>query len=164
MSKKYPLHQLIIIKEKRFNQSVKVVEEKKENLKNEKEKLSLAIKSRDEMLKHKNDKIEQINEEFEKGTTSNKIQQMKAYLKIVDAKLENEEKKVKDQEERVRKATEEYEEARKIMYGFKKALEKINLHKKLWVKENKYEELKEEALQQDEIATIRHVSKKKKKD
>ena len=46
---------------------------------------------RNKVKEHKNNKLQQLRETMDQGTTSPKIQQMKVYLKLVDEKLKVEE-------------------------------------------------------------------------
>jgi flagellar biosynthesis chaperone FliJ len=160
---KYPLEQLIQIKNRRFEIALKVMEEKKTILEKEKLTLIKVEKERDKVLEHKKDKLQQLRDELDTGTTSDKIKQMKTYLEVVDEKLYEKETKVKNQKEKVEEAKEEFEKAREIMYQRQKDQEKLKMHKEEWVKEVKFWESREESLIQDEIGSVRFVSQKKEK-
>ena len=88
----YPLEQLMTIKKNRFDQAVKTLEEKKAILEKAYEKLYDLTQERDEVLSHKTAKLTQLRETLDEGTTTDKIQQMKVYLKTVDEKLAEKQK------------------------------------------------------------------------
>ena len=102
----YPLGQVIEVKKRRVEDAEKVVLEKRKALEVEEEKLKKREEERDHVRDHHNAKLKQMREEMDHDTTSPKIQQMKAYHKVVKEKLKLEEKKVQDQKEQVRIAEE----------------------------------------------------------
>lgn len=65
------------------------------------EKLYDATQARDQVLQHKIAKLEQLRNELDAGTSTDKIQQGKIYLKIVDEKLVAKEKIVIEQQKMV---------------------------------------------------------------
>ena len=97
----YPLQQLMEIKKNRFDQAVKTLEEKKAILEKAYEKLFDLTQERDQVKEHRAAKLQQLRESLDEGTTTDKIQQKKAYLKIVDEKLADKEKKVVEQQKQV---------------------------------------------------------------
>jgi hypothetical protein len=157
---KYPLDQLMRIKKKRFDQALEVLEEKTRLLKQEQVKLHKKERSRDEVLDHKDDKIAQLREELDSGTTTDKIQQMKYYLEVVDERLLKKENEVKDQKDVVKQAIKAFDVAKNEMIARKKDLEKLEIHKKQWRREMKYYENREIAKEQDELGSARHSVKK----
>lgn len=160
-SSSYPLEQLIPIKKNRFDQAVKVLEEKKAALDKETSRLYDVTRQRDEVLSHKKAKLEQLRNALDEGTTTDKIQQMKAYLKVVDAKLAEKEKKVVEQQKAVDAAKKQVDLATQQVFQKKKDLEKIEMHKTEWQKEMKYVETQKETLEQDEQSSARHIVRKK---
>lgn len=150
----YPLKQVLEIKLRRVEEAEKVVLEKKKALEAEEEKLKKQEEARNKVKQHRIDKLQQMRDELDHGTTSPKIQQMKAYLKVVDEKLIVEEKKVKEQQTRVDAAAKDLEEARQQLKLKRLEVDKLKTHKEGWVKEIKKElEIKEER-EMDEIGTV----------
>ncbi|MBX9744167.1 MAG: hypothetical protein K2X08_03030 [Chlamydiales bacterium] len=96
-SSSYPLEQLMNIKRNRFDQAVKILEEKKALLDKAKLKLYDVMRERDEVLSHKKNKLQQLRNALDEGTTTDKIEQMKLYMKVVDQQLAEKEKKVTEQ-------------------------------------------------------------------
>jgi len=157
----YPLEQMLTIKKNRFDAAVKTLEEKKAILEKAYEKLYDVTVERDEVLKHKIAKLEQLREELDKGTTTDKIQQGKFYLKIVDEKLVEKEKKVLEQQKQVDAAQKQVDIATDDLFQKKKDLEKLELHKKEWEKEMKYWIEQKEGIEQDEQGTSSHLLRKR---
>lgn len=150
----YPLKQVLEIKERRVEEAERVVAEKRKALETEKEKLEKQKKARDEVKGHKQAKLKQLRDELDGGTTSPKVQQMKAYLKVVDERLKVEEKKVKEQQTRVDAAAKELEDALEELKLKRLEVDKLNTHKDSWKKEIRKEmELKEER-EMDEIGSV----------
>lgn len=162
-SNNYPLEQLMTIKKNRYDQAVKTLEEKKKLLAQEEAKLKKLEEERDEVLKHKNDKLKQLREELDQGTTTDKIQQMKNYLKVVDERLAARQKKVQDQLKNVQFAQKQVEAAKADLFQKKKDVEKIELHKKEWEKEMGHWVQKKEGLEQDELGSASHTLRKREK-
>jgi len=160
---KYPLEQLMTIKKNRYDQAVKMLEEKKALLIQEQERLKEEEARRDKVLKHKNDKLTQMREEMDQGTTSDKIKQMKRYLEVVDEDMTKAQKKVDDQTQKVEVAENQVEAARAELFAREKDLEKLKTHKKEWEKEVKYWSEKKEASAQDELGASTFVQRKIKK-
>lgn len=160
----YPLEQLITIKKKRLDKALKLLEEKKKILDKEKKALISLEKERDEVLKHKKDKLKQLDKLFDEGTTSDKIKQIKTYIKTVDEKLKEKQKKVDAQKKKVEEAKKQLELAKKEFFQRQKDVEKLDIHKKEWKKDiNKWIE-HQEAIQEDELGSIKfHYKKKEKK-
>jgi flagellar biosynthesis chaperone FliJ len=157
----YPLEQLMEIKKKRFDQAVKILEEKKAILEKAYEKLYDLTQERDEALTHKKAKLAQLRQELDKGTTSDKIQQMKGYLKIVDERLAEKQKKVVDQQKQVDLAQKQVDVATDELFQRKKDLEKLEIHKREWEKEVRYWTEQKEAVEQDEQGSATHVVRKR---
>jgi flagellar biosynthesis chaperone FliJ len=161
---KYPLDQLKQIKKNRFDQAVKILEEKKTILQKAVIKLNELKLARDEVLKHKIDKIDQLRTELDAGTTSLKIQQMKDYLKTVDERLQERERKVTEQQKHVDAAEKQVELATKELFQRKKDLEKLEMHKVEWEKEARYLSEQKEAAVHDEQGSAGHIVRKKEKE
>ena len=120
-------------------------------------------KERNEVLKHKDDKLNQFREKLDEGTTTDKIKQMKRYLEVVKERLEVKEKKVKDQKEVVKEAIKQFDLAKMEMIKKRKDLEKLEIHKKQWEKEMRFLIEKETAKEHDELGSARHSMQKKEK-
>lgn len=157
----YPLAQIIEVKQRRVEEAEKVVREKQLALEKEQDKLNQRIKERDEVKKHQLDKLKQLRDEMDHGTTSPKIQQMKAYLKVVDEKLKIEEKKVKDQQEQVNIAQKNLDQAREDLRLKRQEVDKMMTHRKDWEKQMKRELEIIEGREQDELGSIIYLSNQK---
>lgn len=157
----YPLEQLMLIKKNRFDQAVKILEQKKELLEKAYEKLYEVTQARDKVLEHKTAKLTQLREALDEGTTSDKIQQMKVYLKVVDEKLATHEKKVVEQQKQVDLAQKQVDLATDELFQRKKDLEKLEMHRQEWEKEVRYWVEQKEASEQDEQGSATHTLRKK---
>lgn len=157
----YPLKQVMEVKERRVEEAEKIVLIKQQALKAEEEKLKQQEAARDQVKKHRSDKLTQLREELDHSTTSPKVQQMKAYLKIVDERLVVEEKKVEEQKKRVETATKELEDAKHELNLRRLEVEKLVTHRTGWIKEKQKElELAEER-EMDEIGNVIHGMRNK---
>lgn len=157
----YPLQQLVEIKKNRFDQAVKTLEEKKAILEKAYEKLYDLTQERDKVAEHRLAKLTQLRQSLDEGTTTDKIQQMKAYLKIVDEKLADKTKKVVDQQKQVDLAQKQVDIATDELFQRKKDLEKLEIHKKEWEKEVQYWTDQKEAVEHDEQGSSTHVIRKR---
>lgn len=158
----YPLQQVMEVKQKRVDDAEKVVKEKQQALEKEKEKLAAREADRDKVKTHQVDKLTQLREELDGGTTSPKIQQMKAYLKVVDEKLKAEEKKVADQKKEVDKAKENLKKAQEELKLRRLELDKLEYHKKEWEKGVHKELQLKEIREHDELGSMIHSSRQRK--
>jgi len=166
MAKKsrYPLEQVIEIKKNRFDQAVRTLEEKKEILEKAYETLFDLNQALDEIKSHKQAKLDQIRDALDEGTSSDKIQQMKAYLKVVDEKVLEQKKKRDAQQTVVDEAQKQVDLATDDLFQKKKDLEKLELHKKDWEKEDARElERKEESEHDEQGSAGYHRLKQDKK-
>lgn len=154
MAPKYPLKQILEIKQKRVDDAERLVQEKQKILEQEKEKLAQREAERDKVKKHQQDKLQQLRDELDHGTTSPKVQQMKVYLKIVDEKLKVEEKKVQEQKVKVENAQKDVEEAKRLLFLRRQEVDKLTKHKEDWTKGMLKEEEIIEAREMDEIGQI----------
>lgn len=157
----YPLEQLMTIKKNRFDQAVKALEAKKLILEKEYDKLYTLTQERDEVLQHKVAKLSQLRQAMDEGTTTDKIQQMKTYLKIVDEKLVEKEKKVTRQQSEVDKAQKQVDLATEELFQRKKDLEKLQMHREEWEKEVHYWIEQKEAAEHDEQGSATHLIRKR---
>lgn len=157
----YPLEQMITIKTNRFDQAVKVLEEKKKLLEKEYEKLFDLTQKRDEVQMHKNEKLSQLREGMDTGAPTDKIDQMKVYFKTVEERLASENQKVTEQQKEVDLAQKQVDLATDELFQKKKDLEKLQLHKKEWEQEARYLLEKEEAVHHDDQgSSVHHLRKK----
>lgn len=150
----YPLKQIIEVKKRRVEDAEKVVLEKQLALQQEQDKLKQKEKERNEVLKHHNDKLKQMRDEMDHDTTSPKIQQMKAYHKVVKERLKVEEKKVNDQKEQVKIAETNLEQAKLELKRKRQEVDKIITHQRDWEKEMQKEEDIIEGREQDELGSV----------
>ena len=157
---KYPLDQLVEIKKKRLDEAEKVLTEKKAILAAEEEKLRTLEKKRDEVKHHYQTKLTQLREKLDVGTATDKIQQMKQYLKIVAEDLKAEERKVEAQQKVVTAAEQQVEIARQDLFKKQKDVEKLKIHHKEWEKEMHAIEEQKEGAHTDEMGTAMHILKK----
>lgn len=160
----YPLEQVLDVKKKRVEDAEKEVRAKEVALEKEKEILAQKEAERDKVLHHRNEKLEQLRQTLDHETTSPKIQQMKAYLKIVKEKLVIEEKKVQQQKEQVEIAKTNLEVAKDVLRERRKEVDKLELHKKEWLKEALKEATVEEVREQDDMGTVTFLSQLRKKE
>ncbi len=164
----YPLEQLAIIKQKKLDEAEKTLREKKALLEKEQQKLVQVEKERDEVKEHRFAKLTQLRAKMDEGAPSDKIQQMRYYLKVVDEKLHAKEQKVKEQQKQVDNATQQVEAARLDLIKKQQNVEKIQMHRKEWEKEMKAIEEYKESVETDEMGSILHIRKnprkKKKKE
>ncbi|MFV0340769.1 MAG: type III secretion T3S chaperone [Parachlamydiaceae bacterium] len=159
----YPLKQVIEVKKRRVEDAEKMVLAKKEALNKEEERLKEREADRDKVKKHYNDKMKQMREEMDHGTTSPKIQQMKVYSKVVEEKLKAEEKKVQDQKEQVKIAEKNLEAAKEELKRKRMEVDKLLTHKVDWEKEMRKEEEIQEGREQDEIGSVMHLIHKRRR-
>lgn len=157
----YPLEQLMTIKKNRFDQAVKTLEEKKTLLEKAYEKLYDVTQERDKVLEHKGAKLSQLRNSLDEGTTTDKIQQMKGYLKIVQEKLDEKEKRVVEAQKQVDLAQKQVDLATDELFQRKKDLEKLEIHKQEWEKELRYWTEQKEAVEHDEQGAATHAIRKK---
>lgn len=150
----YPLLEVIGIKKRRVEQQEAVVKEKKMKLQQEQDKLEQREAERDKVLKHHNDKLEQLRHELDTGTTTDKIKIMKVYLKEVKEALKIEEKKVKEQKDQVELALKDLEIAVKELKKKRQDVDKLLIHRVDWEKEAKLELEIQDLAQQDEMGNV----------
>lgn len=150
----YPLQQVLQVKERRVEEAERVVVEKIAALRKEEEILAKKEEEREAVRKHMQDKLDQMRNEMDQGTTSPKIQQMKAYLKVVQEKLKVEDKKVADQKEQVKIAEKNLEIAKEDLRRKRQEVDKLVTHRKDWMLEMKKEEEIIEGREQDELGSV----------
>lgn len=159
----YPLERVLDIKKKRVTEAEKVVQEKKKELEKEQQKLRQREEERDKVRNHKKDKLNQLREELDGGTTSDKILQMKAYLKVVDERLVVEDKKVADQKEQVKIAEKNLEAAKEQLRLKRQEVDKLNTHRQDWMKQARKEEQIAEEKEMDEIGQVLYTIHQRKR-
>ncbi|ANH78512.1 type III secretion T3S chaperone [Candidatus Chlamydia sanziniae] len=159
---KYPLEPVLAIKKDRVNRAEKVVKEKRRLLELEQEKLQEKEATRDKVKNHYMQKIQQLRELLDEGTTSDAVLQIKAYIKVVAIQLAEEEEKVNKQKEVVLAAAKELEKAEANLAKRRKEEEKTRLHKEAWMKEALKEEARAEEKEQDEMGQLLYQLHQKK--
>lgn len=155
----YPLLEVMQVKRRRVEDAEKNVQEKQKLLVIEQDKLKEREKERDKVKQHYQDKLNQLRHEFDVGTTSAKIDQIKVYLKVVQERLAIEEKKVRDQKQQVELAEKNLAIAKNQLKDRQKEEDKIALHKKEWSKETKKELDMQESRFEDELGSTIFLSK-----
>lgn len=161
MAIKYPLLQVLDVKIRRVEEAERVVQQKRDALAKEQEKLAQREKEKEKVQKHHDAKLSQMREEMDRGTTSPKIQQMKAYIKVVKENVKIEEKKVKEQKEQVELAEKQLQMALHDLKLKRIEVDKLKMHKKDWEKEiRREEEIKEENEFNEQGAVIFSIRKK----
>lgn len=158
---KYPLEQIVAIKKRRLEEAEKVLAEKKALLEKELAKLKTLKEQRDEVKQHKEAKLQQLREKLDAGTTTDKIQQMKHYFKLVEEKLKQEELKVKEQEKQVDIAEKQVEAARQDLFKKQKDIEKLKIHHKEWSAELQDWIEQRDSVETDEMGNAMHSMKKR---
>ena len=161
---KYPLEQLILIKERRLEESEKKLKEKKLILEKEQKKLKTLEAEAQEVHDHKQEKIKQLDEEMNQGTDSLKLDIAYKYLKVVQEQLVQKKRKVLEQDKVVKTAEQQVEIARQDMIKKQREVEKLTIHKDEWKKEVMKELDYKEALDGDEIGSAKYISLKKAKE
>jgi F0F1-type ATP synthase beta subunit len=136
-----------------------LVKQREKELEDEREKLRLAEAERDKVAQHLEDKVMQLRQELDEGTTTDKIISAKRYIEVVQEKLQIEEEKVLKQKEAVSAAEARLEDAKEQVKERRKEVEKIQTHKKEWLKEQMAEIERLEQLEMDEIGQIIHLTR-----
>lgn len=158
---KYPLEEIDQIKKKRFEEAEKSLKEKKEFLFKEQTKLNQYMKDLELIKQHKIDKIRQMMDEMEKGTTSDQILVKERYLKVVvEEKLRKEHQKVLQQQKEVQAAQVEVEKARVLLDQRRQDVEKLRLHREDWELEMRKELEAFDVKETDEIGTTIHTARR----
>lgn len=155
----YPLAEVIEVKNRRVEVAELVVKEKKKLLEIEEEKLRQREAERDKVKEHYKAKMNQLRKELDEGTTSDKIDQMKVYLKVVQERLAAEEKKVKDQKAQVELAQKNLDIAKNQLKDRERERDKIITHRKEWTKETIKEMQIIETRAEDELGSTMFLSK-----
>ncbi len=150
----YPLKQVMEVKQRRVEEAEKVVIEKKAALEKEKEKLAQREAERDKAIQHHTAKLMQLRGAMDEGTTTDKILQMKAYLKVAKERVKTEEKKVKDQQAQVDIAMKNLQQAQNDLKMRRMEVDKMETHRKDWMKQMLKEEEIMEGREQDELGTL----------
>ena len=161
MALNYPLEQLLSIKKNRLDQAIKILDEKKLLLQKAQDQLRAATQQRDQVRAHKVAKLQQLRETLDEGASTDKIQQMKAYLKLVDGQLADKEKKVQEQQKQVTLAQKQVDLAAEEVRQKRIDLEKLTLHKEEWSKEVRIWIERKEEVEHDEQGIVSHMRKKK---
>lgn len=159
----YPLEQIIKVKEKRVEDQEKVVQEKERLLEKEKQKLLEREADRDKAKDHLAKKLAQIRHEMDQGTTTDKIQQMRAYLNVAKEKLQIEEKKVADQKAQVELAKEALQKEKDLLKIKRQEVDKLKSHKIDWLKAARLEQEVIEGRELDELGSTSFTSNLRKK-
>lgn len=149
----YPLREVLDVKRRRVERAEKVVQEKQKILEDEQKKLKECEEARDKVKHHYEDKLLQLRQELDSGTTSTRIERFKIYIKIVQEKLQVEEKKVKQQKAQVEVAEKNLKIAQDELKQRRKEEDKIETHKKEWTKETIREMQFLETKQEDELGS-----------
>jgi len=152
----YPLEQIVVIKQKKLDEAEKTLRDKKKALEKEEEKLVSVEKERNEVKDHRFAKLTQLREKMDEGAPSDKIQQMRYYLKVVDEKLKAKEIKVKEQVKQVENAKQQVEIARSDLVKKQQDVEKLQTHRKEWEKEMKGIAEHKENVESDEMGAMMH--------
>jgi hypothetical protein len=155
----YPLKEVLDIKHRRVDLAEAVVKEKKRLLEIEEKKLKEREVERDKVKDHLKAKMDQIRQEIDLGTTSDKIERAKLYIKVVQEKLAVEEKKVQDQKKQVELAEKNVEIAKSQLKEREKERDKIIEHRNEWTKEAVKELQIMETRAEDELGSTMFLSK-----
>lgn len=150
----YPLAEVITVKKRRVEVAEQVLRDKQEILRKEQEILEQRKAERDKVVQHHDEKLAQLRDELDHSTTSPKVQQMKAYLKVVKERVAQENKKVKDQEEQVAIAQKNVDLAREDLNRKRLEVEKLETHRADWEKEMRRELEVVMGREQDELGSV----------
>ncbi|MBF5050672.1 Uncharacterized protein CLAVI_000287 [Candidatus Clavichlamydia salmonicola] len=159
---KYPLERVLVIKKDRVSKAEKVVKEKLRLLEIEQQKLKKVKAERDGVFSHYQQKITQLRDSLDQGTTSEEVLKMKAYIQVVKIQLAEEEEKVRKQQEFVTKAVREVDRAKKDLQKRRLEEEKTKMHKEGWLKIAKREEELQEEKEQDEMGQLLYELRRRK--
>ena len=85
----YPLAEVLDVKHHRVEVAEMVVKEKQKLLEAEQQKLKEREAERDKVKIHLKAKVDQLRSLFDEGTTSDKIDRSKIYIKVVREKLKS---------------------------------------------------------------------------
>ena len=155
----YPLLEVLEIKHRRVEIAEAVVKEKKKLLEIEQQKLREREAERDKVKNHLKAKIDQLRQLLDEGTTSDKIDRGKIYIKVVQERLAAEEKKVKEQKQQVELAEKNVEIARNQLKDRERERDKLITHRKEWTKEMKKEMEVLSTRAEDELGSTMFLSK-----
>jgi len=158
----YPLAQVIDVKKRRVDEAEKVVQQKRQALELEQEKLKRCEEERDKAKQHYQNKLKQLRDELDQGTTSDKVQQMKVYLKVTQERVKVEDKKVAEQMKQVETAKKNLEIAQADLRKKRTEVDKLEMHKKDWIKEMQKEMQIIEEGELNEIGNIIYSVQQKK--
>lgn len=157
----YPLIEVLEVKKQRVEKQEKIVAEKKQVLEREEKKLKEAEAARDKVRDHRNAKLQQLRDELDHSTTSDKVGQMKYYLEIVKEKLFAEEKKVVAQKTQVDAAKKDLEAAKEELRRRRNDVDKLKTHRVDWEKEMRKEMQVIQGREEDELGQIIYQTKKR---
>ncbi len=161
MKPEYPLGKVLDIKKRRVTEAEKNVKLKEEALRKELQVLEEKKAERDKVKQHRDDKLRQLRYELDTGTTTDKIQQAKIYLKLCQEKLLIEEKKVAEQQEHVELAERNVEVAKRELNQRRLEVDKLLTHRKDWLKEKQKELDIEEGREEDEMGSLMYNLRKR---
>ena len=155
---------MLEVKQKRVEDAERVVKEKQAALEQEKQKLAQREADRDKAIAHHLAKLTQLRQILDEGTTTDKIMQMKAYLKIAKERVKVEEKKVKDQQDQVEIAVKNLQMAEMELRMKRQEVDKLHSHRKDWQLQMRKEEEIVLGREQDEIGNVIHFVSPSKKE
>ena len=118
---------------------------------------------RDKAKTHLANKLAQIRQEMDQGSTTDKIQQMRAYLNVAKEKLQVEEKKVNDQKAQVELAKQALQKEIDLLKIKRQEVDKLKSHKKDWLKAAKLEQEVIESRELDELGSTSFTSNQRKR-
>jgi len=150
----YPLAEVLQVKQKRVEKQELVVQQKKDALEAEEKRLKEAEKKRDLVKKHLQDKLKQLRDELDGGTTSDKVTQMKVYIKEVQIKLAAEEKLVQEQMKQVQAAKAALAAAKEELRQKRVEVDKLKTHREDWTDEEKKNLRLKEEKDEDEMGNV----------
>lgn len=158
----YPLLQVLDVKRRRLEAAEKAVAERKAALELEQDKLRQLEVQRDKVKKHYIEKLDQFRRILDEGTTTDKIQQSKVYIKLTEEKLRVEQEKVSKQMSEVDTAKQNLLQAREVFKEHQREVDKIVKHREEWTKETVAELELQESNEQDELGNVIHLSNQRK--
>lgn len=156
----YPLEEVLKVKKRRVEEAEHQLKLSREALKKEEEKLEACKRERDSAKEHWSEKLQQMRDEFDQGTTTDKIEQMKRYLDLTKEALAEEQKKVDAQVPHVEAAEKKVEEAREILRQRRIDVDKLETHRTSWHKEMRQEMRRAEERMEEEIGSATFLSKR----
>lgn len=162
MVQRYPLLQLIEIKQTRVEEAEKIVTECRKNLDREEEKLQKLVDIRNRTQKHYTEKLKELRSGIDTGELKpEKIAHVQDYLKQVNARLKDESNQVAAQQKVRDQAEKSLDDAIAVLKQRRIEVEKLQMHREEWQKGITAEEARLAGIETDDIGTVIHNARRR---